>query len=114
MLIALVFISIFIYIWASTTFINEMDYRSYAYALSNYSENILNWENAKVTLVKLETEPCITPNIISMKINRYLLFLNGGYAVKVEMRTNMDELLGPLIIYFNPFTRQYIGGAPRL
>ena len=105
---------IFIYIWASTAFINEMNYRKRAYALQNYDSNIIDWEEAEVTLVNLAEEYCITPRIFSVRVNRYLLFLNGGYAVKVKMHTKLDGLLGPSILYFNPFTKQYIGGAPRM
>lgn len=112
--IILVIVSSSLYIWASTTFINEMNYRKRAYAIENYAKNILDWENAKVTLVKLDKEPCRTPQILSAKINRNLLFLNGGYAVKVEMHTDMDDLLGPSILYFNPFTKQCIGGVLRM
>jgi len=104
---------IFIYIWSSTAFINEMNYRKLAYASANYDPGIIDREEAKVTLVKLTKEPCMTPPVFSAKFNRYLLLLNGGYAVKVEMRTEQDGLLGPIILYYNPFTRQYIGGAPR-
>jgi len=107
-------VGIFIYIWASTSFINEMNYRKRAYAIQNYDTNIIDWEEAEVTLVKLAKEYCITPRIFSVRINRYLLFLNGGYAVKVKMHTKLDGLLGPSILYFNPFTKQYIGGAPRM
>ena len=110
----LVLVSLIIYIWASTTFINEMNYRKRAYAIENYAKNILDWKNAKVTLVKLEKEPCNTPQLFNAKINRFLLFLNGGYAVKVEMNTSSDGLLGPSILYFNPFTKQCIGGVLRM
>jgi hypothetical protein len=109
----LVLVAAFSYIWASTNIIDEMSYREQAYALQDYSPHIIDWEEAKVTLVKLADEPCITPNIFAAKANRYLLFLNGGYAVKVEMRTDIDGLLGPSVMYFNPFTKQYIGGALR-
>lgn len=112
--VMLAVISISTYVWISTTFINEMDYRERAYAIQNYDPNIIDWEEAKVTLVKLAKEPCITPPILNVRINRYLLFLNGGYAVKVEMRTKQDGLLGPSILYFNPFTKQWIGAVPRM
>ncbi len=112
--VLLILIAASIYIWASSNFINEMNYRKQAYALHNYSTHVFDWEEAKVTLVKLAEEPCRTPNIFSAKINRYLLFLNGGYAVKVEMRTDMDDLLGPSILFFNPFTKQCIGGVLRM
>lgn len=109
-----VLLILIVYIWMSTNFIDEMYYRKQAYALNDYSTHVLNWEEAEVSLVKFADEPCHTPNIFSVKINRYLLFLNGGYAVKVEMRTDMDGLLGPSILYFNPFTKQYIGAVPRM
>jgi len=112
--VVLVAIGISFYIWKSTVFINEMYYRKYAYAIQNYDSNIIDWKEAKVTLVKLEKEHCKTPRILSAIINRYLLFLNGGYAVKVEMRTKLDGLLGPSILYFNPFTKQYVGAALRM
>ena len=112
-IVMLVLVSVIIYIWTCSTFINEMNYRKRAYAIENYSKNIPDWKTGKVTLVKLEKEPCYTPQILSSKINRYLLFLNGGYAVRVEMNTDLDGLLGPSILYFNPFTKQCIGGAIR-
>jgi len=104
---------IFIYIWSSTVFINEMNYRKLAYASVNYDPGIIGWEEARVAMVRLKEEPCMTPPVFGAKINRCLLFLNGGYAVKVEMHTELDGLLGPVVLYFNPFTKQYVGGAPR-
>jgi hypothetical protein len=108
-----VVVSVSIYILVSTIFINEMNYRIRAYAITNYAKNIIDWKVSNVALVKLEKEPCNTPRILSARIGRYLLFFNGGYAVKVEMHTNMDDLLGPEILYFNPFTKQCIGGVLR-
>ncbi len=112
--IILVIVSASFYIWTSTTYINDMNYRKRAYDIGNNAKDILDWENAKVTLVKLDKEPCSTPQILTAKINRNLLLLNGGYAVKVEMHTEMDGLLGPYIVYFNPFTKQCIGGVLRM
>lgn len=112
-LVLLVCIAVLSYIWASTYFIDEASYRERVYASLNYSSHIIDCEEAEVTLVKIADEPCITPNILAPKVNRYLLILNGGYAVKVVMHTDVDGLLGPVILYYNPFTKQYIGGAPR-
>jgi hypothetical protein len=111
--VILVVVSISIYIWASTAFIDEMAYRERAYVITNYDRNIINWEEARVYLVKLREEPCRTFRDLNARINRYLLFLNGGYAVKVEFRTYYDGVLGPLVLYINPFTKQLIGIAPR-
>ena len=111
--VILVVVGTAIYVWASTTYVNEMNYIKRAYAIHNQGAGNAWWDEAKVTLVKLKDESYITPSVFNAKFSRALLFLNGGYAVKVEVRTDMDGLLGPVLLDFNPFTQQYIGGAPR-
>ncbi len=103
-----------VYVWASTVFIDEMNYTERAYSILEYEPNIIDWKYANVTLVKLGNEPCLTLNISSARINRYLLFLNGGYAVKVKIRTSMSNISGPSVLYFNPITKQLIGMAPQM
>jgi hypothetical protein len=113
-LVILVVVSISAYIWVSTTFINQRYYSKRTYASMYKNNSLIDGNGAKVTLVKLKEEPCSTPPILKYKINRCLLLLNGGYAVRVEINTDMDDLLGPLIVYFNPFTKQPIGGVLRM
>jgi hypothetical protein len=113
-LIIFVVVSISAYILVSTTFINQRNYSKRAYASMYKNKPLIGGSGAKVTLVKLKQEPCSTPPVLSYKINRYLLLLNGGYAVRVEINTNMDGLLGPIIVYYNPFTKQPIGGVLRM
>ena len=52
--------------------------------------------------------------ILSAKINNFLLFLNGGRVISVEFTTTDYGALGPIVLYFNPFTRQCIGGELRM
>lgn len=117
-IIAMVFIllvaaAVFVHIRVSTVHIDETDYVKRAYAILSDTWNTVYSDVAEVSLVKLKKEKCITPPDIRGKINRHLIFLNGGYAVKVEIHTDLDGLLGPITLYFNPFTRQWIGMAPR-
>jgi hypothetical protein len=43
------------------------------------------------------------------EFNLNLLMLNGGRAVHVMLHTDLDGLLGPIGIYFNPFTGVVVG-----
>ncbi len=102
-----------IYIGLSSAVINKNYYRELAYKLENYHKTIIDWETADVSLIKVKDTPFDTPPIFSAKINRTLLFLNGGYAVRVELSTTQDDFFGPIVLFFNPFTKQCIGGYLR-
>lgn len=103
-----------VYIWISTTYINKGNYSRRAYDQVYKNRPSSTTKAAKVTLVKLKDEPCTTPPGLVYKLNRYLLFLNGGHAVRVEINTDMDGLLGPIIVYYNPFTKQPVGSVLRM
>ena len=111
----LIVASIFTYIGISSTIvINENSYRKAAWELVNHHKTIINWETAKVSLkYEKDTRMLVAP-ILSAKINNFLLFLNGGRVISVEFYTTNDEYLGPVIFYFNPFTKQCIGGDLRM
>jgi hypothetical protein len=103
-----------IYIWFSTMFINERTYRKLGWKASDYSDTIINWEEAEVKLVNLDRSPEVQERFLSYgdkwgKVNQSLLFLNGNNAVYVCFNTTQDGLLGPIGLYFNPFTKQIIG-----
>lgn len=101
-------ISIFIYIWVSTTHINKMYYQEFTFKINNYAKNVIDWRNAPVTVVKFKDCMHNNPSILSAKISRALLFLNGGYAVRVEIHISGNGIDDFIPYYFNPFTKQCI------
>jgi hypothetical protein len=109
----LIVVAVFVYIGISSTIINENYYRNLAWKMSNHDKAIINWETANVSKINLKETYIYTPLLFSCKLNRFLLFLNGGSAVRVEFRTTQDGYLGPIVTYFNPFTKQYIGSNLR-
>lgn len=100
------------YIEISTHFVNELEYRRLAWELVNHDKHVNDWQQGKVSVVKLNKSNRVIP--LSGKINRFLLVLNGGYAVRVEFSTDQDGMLGPIVLYFNPFTKQCVGGDIRM
>lgn len=112
--ILLVVAVLFIYIKISSTVINDNYYRKLAWETSNHGKTIISWQTAKVSLVNVKEKPIHVAPILSGKINKFLLLFNGGRAVRVEFSTTQDGLLGPIILYFNPFTKQCIGGELRM
>lgn len=111
----LIVVSIFTYIGISSTIvINENSYRKLAWELVNHNKTIINWETANVSLRNEKETPMLVAPILSAKINNFLLFLNGRRVISVEFPTTDDGALGPIVLYFNPFTRQCIGGELRM
>lgn len=109
----------FIYISASTLIINQESYRSLGWEVSKNDKSIINWEAAEVKLVNLnanEQKQLFFPDRsnIGAKFSHYLLVLNGNHAVYVKFNTTQDGLLGPIGLYFNPFTRVLIGWDIRM
>lgn len=98
----------------SSTIINKRYYRELAWETVNRDGTVTDWKNAEVSFVDIETATVYIPETISANINRKLLVLNGGRAVRVEMHTTRDGMLGPIVLYFNPFTKQCFGGGIRL
>lgn len=108
--ITLAAVGIFIYIWASSTHINEQYYRVLAFKTESYNYDIvLDWRRAPVTVVKFNDTKHDDSSVLSVKISRALLFLNGGYAVKVEESVYTGKF-EKTSLYFNPFTKKYIAG----
>jgi hypothetical protein len=65
------------------------------------------WEAAEVEMVKgHNTGMTLDP---WQEFNLNLLMLNGGRAVHVMLHTDLDGILGPIGIYFNPFTGVIVG-----
>lgn len=99
-----------IYIACSTIYINGDMYRKVAWDYVKHDKTIINWNNGSVEKIELPSDRyLINPHKQSGNINRVLLNLNGNQAVKVTFNTELDALLGPSIIYINPFTKQVIG-----
>ncbi|HHU78506.1 MAG: hypothetical protein ACOX27_02480 [Caldicoprobacterales bacterium] len=111
--VLMVLVILFIYIGYSTTRINEAYYRELAWETVGKDSTIIDWASADVELVKLNTESYHKSPDLSGRISHGLIFLNGGYAVRVHFRTVQDGLLGPIVLYFNPFTKQCIGAGLR-
>jgi len=108
-------VSIFIYIEIfSTIVINKNSYRKLAWELVNHNKTIINWETANVSLKNEKEMPIHVSAMLSAKINNFLLFLNGRRVIAVEFSTTDDGALGPIVLYFNPFTKQCIGGELRM
>jgi hypothetical protein len=112
--VLLIAAAMFIYIGISSTVINENYYRRLAYRVVNNDKTINNWETADVDLLNIKENPARTAPILSAKVNKFLLFLNGGHYVRVVFDTTQDSLIGPIVLYFNPFTKQCFGGALRM
>ncbi|HKL80679.1 MAG TPA: hypothetical protein VJ888_09635 [Mobilitalea sp.] len=112
-ILVVIILATYIYIGLSSKVINERHYRERAWEVINQDENVLDWEKADVTLVKLKGVAVVAPSKTSAKIGRSLLLFNGGYAIQVSFSTTLDPLLGPIVVYFNPFTKQYIGSGLR-
>jgi hypothetical protein len=111
----LIVVSIFFYIGiSSTVVINKNYYRKLAWELVNHNKTIINWETANVSLKNEKETPMHVAPTLSARINNFLLFLNGGRVISVEFSTTHDDLLGPMVLYFNPFTKQCIGGDLRM
>jgi len=74
------------------------------------------WEDAEVELVAYDPPriPWSSDNRLWISdVSRRLLFLNRNQAVRVVFRTGQEGLLGPLVVYVNPFTRAIVGMDPR-
>ncbi|NIK79963.1 hypothetical protein FHS15_005147 [Paenibacillus castaneae] len=101
------------YIVISTTFINEKAYMKRAWDESNHNKHIINWEEGEVSTNSLQDKNIkqlfIPKRNTFAKINRSLLWINGNKAVRVLFHTDNEGLIGPITVYFNPFTKQVIG-----
>jgi hypothetical protein len=114
MVILALAISSLVYIQISSRHIDKNYYRNLAWEVANHNETILDWKKADVSLININKSPANTPPVFSGKLNRFLLFLNGGRAVRVEFFTTQDGMLGPIVLYFNPFTKKCVGGDIRM
>mgnify|MGYP000612573192 CR=1 FL=1 len=112
--VLLIAAAMFIYIGISSILINENYYRELAWEVANHDKTIINWQTANVSLINVKENPIHTAPVLSAKINRSILILNGGHAVRIEFSTTNEGLLGPIVLYFNPFTKQCIGGDLRM
>jgi hypothetical protein len=65
------------------------------------------WEAAEVEMVQGHSIGATRGAWQEFNLN--LLMLNGGRAVHVMLHTDLDGLLGPIGIYFNPFTGVIVG-----
>ena len=111
----LLVVSIAVYIVVSSKFIiNKSDFQNKAWDLIEHDSTVIDWGNSKVSIINSKDTPMIVAPILSAKINNALLFLNGGRVVCVEFSTTNEGMLGPIVLYFNPFTRQCIGGQLRM
>ena len=111
----LLIVSIVVYIGVSSNYIiNKSDFRSKAWELIQHDSTVIDWENSKVSIINSKDTPMIVAPILSAKINNALLFLNGGRVICVEFSTTNEGMLGPIVLYFNPFTRHCIGGQLRM
>ena len=111
----LLIVSIAVYIGVSSNFIiNKSDFQNKAWDLIEHDSSVIDWENSKVSIINSKDTPMIVAPILSAKINNALLLLNGGRVVCVEFSTTNEGMLGPIVLYFNPFTRQCIGGQLRM
>ena len=111
----LLIVSIAVYIGVSSNFIiNKSDFQNKAWDLIEHDSTVIDWENSKVSIINYKDTPMIVAPILSAKINNALLFFNGGRVVCVEFSTTNEGMLGPIVLYFNPFTRQCIGGQIRM
>ena len=111
----LLIVSIAVYIGVSSNFIiNKSDFQNKAWDLIEHDSTVIDWENSKVSIINYKDTPMIVAPILSAKINNALLFFNGGRVVCVEFSTTNERMLGPIVLYFNPFTRQCIGGQIRM
>lgn len=104
----------FTYIGISSILINESYYRELAWEVANHDKTIIDWQTADVSIINVKENPIHTAPVLSAKINRTILILNGGHAVRIEFSTTNEGLLGPIVLYFNPFTKQCIGGDLRM
>lgn len=108
-------ITLSLYIGYCTNTVEKNIYRSIAWNYIEHNSSILDWENSAVELVGLSPKKFIFQGSIngsfyfSSRVNRLLLRLNGNHAVKVTFKTRLDSLLGPEVIYVNPFTKSVIG-----
>lgn len=107
-------IAAFTYIQVASSHIDEGYYRKLAWEAVNHDKTVIDHEKAQVSLININKFPVNTPPVFSSKLNRRLLVLNGGRAVRVEFTTTMNGLLGPIVLYFNPFTKKCFGGDLRL
>ncbi len=111
----LIFIALIIIdIQVTSTFVNKRYYRELTWEMLEHHNTIIEWKKSDVSIVDIGKYHVHTPDIFTAKINRQLLFINGGRAVRVEIKTTNDGMLGPIVLYFNPFTKQCIGGELRL
>jgi hypothetical protein len=70
------------------------------------------WKDAEVEMVRgarLDVIPMSGWDGLWREFNLGLLMLNGGRTVHVVFHTGLDGLLGPIGIYYNPFTGVAVG-----
>lgn len=99
------------YITFSTMQINKEAYMKRAWAHLGPESRLESWKGGEVSVVSLGSSgPAIVPeDSISAEWNRQLLRLNGNRAVRVLFHHDQEALLGPMVVYYNPFTKQVIG-----
>lgn len=105
---------IIVNIAVTSTFVNKRYYRELTWDMLGRHKTIIDWKKSDVSIVDIYKHPVNTPDIFIVKLNRELLRLNGGRAVRVTISTTQDGMLGPVVLYFNPFTKQCIGGEIRM
>jgi hypothetical protein len=99
-----------IHIVSSSKLINKGNYRKSAWEYTKHDKTIIDWDKASVDIIKLPPSKSLALSQINkVRFNRILLNLNGNQAVRVTFHTEMDVIVGPLVIYYNPFTKQVIG-----
>ncbi|HEY5563534.1 MAG TPA: hypothetical protein VIK72_17575 [Clostridiaceae bacterium] len=111
----LLIISIGIYIGISTININQNNYIKKSRGIINKNNDlVVNWDGSgKVTKVKIKYNQTCDSKTLLEKINQYLLFLNGGNVVEVTYTLGDPKVLPAIAkLYFNPFTKQFIGYEP--
>ncbi|WNQ11949.1 hypothetical protein MJA45_02500 [Paenibacillus aurantius] len=101
------------YITISTLLINKPPYLKHAWDEVRHSPHIENWQEGEVTAASLQEERFkqlfLAKPTAWATINRHLLRLNGNHAIRVMFHTDNEGILGPITVYFNPFTKQVIG-----
>lgn len=107
-LFILTIVGIFTYIQISALIINENNYKELSYRIIKPTDFDKQTSREVVSLIKLNNTSKVVTSTVSQKINRFLLFLNGGRAIQVSFYF-IDSKTPFTQVYYNPFTKQYIG-----
>lgn len=89
-------------------------FRAQAWNYTKHDKSIVNWKKGEVEVVRLDSRYRYKPGAMLPAgplptTNLALLWFNGNRAVHVTFHTTNDPMLGPVSIYFNPFTFTVIG-----